>query len=556
MTASSASPTTVADLPPLPPLLLVVLARYWTPLMQWLEHRLVQRVLARCRAHPLVRLDSTADLTPVIHACAAFHHRHGPGAPPTYSVAILVRAELLRAWYGALSDRQLEHLLTTDLLARWFVGLALWTPAPDHTTLSRFHAWMTIHHPQTLFDQVLALLDRTDPEVAPIQVIDTFALATPATPVSPRRIIATLTGTLAQWWITTAPVALQAALPPLDLGPLLQPPRWRSAAGHARELVTMATTADQVITALTPHLSSLPAPLQPPAQHLLTRLQTVLHGECWVDPTTAQWAERPAGTKGTFRMASLRDPEATFRIHGPQQSTFGYNAAIMATPTRIRSMVAATGSTPDPDTLARALTQQIQRGDPAPSYLIADQAFGWGQPRTHALAVTNGITQVVAEVPTSGGHDHRRFGPADFRLRDQETCCICPAGVQTDRRYRAKTGDGVMFRFLSRHCRGCALWDACRDPRTNPRAHRTVFIATHYATLRMATAFNTSPEGQRLLANRWWIEPTIAWVVRYAGGRRSRRVGQAAAQYHLWQAGAVTNLRRWLRRMTTGHGQG
>ncbi|MBM7846761.1 hypothetical protein JOD20_005425 [Herpetosiphon giganteus] len=229
MTASSASPTTVADLPPLPPLLLVVLARYWTPLMQWLEHRLQQRLLARCRTHPLVRLAAVADLTPVIHACAAFHHRHGPGAPPTYSVAILVRAELLRAWYGAVSDRQLEHLLTTDLLARWFVGLALWTPAPDHTTLSRFHAWMTIHHPQTLFDQVLALLDRTDPEAAPIQVIDTFALATPATPVSPRRIIATLTGTLAQWWITTAPTALQAVLPPLDLGPLLHPPRWRSA---------------------------------------------------------------------------------------------------------------------------------------------------------------------------------------------------------------------------------------------------------------------------------------------------------------------------------------
>jgi hypothetical protein len=58
-----------------------------------------------------------------------------------------------------------------------------------------------------------------------------------------------------------------------------------------------------------------------------------------------------------------------------------------------------------------------------------------------------------------------------------------------------------------------------------------------------------TPEGQRLLGMRWRVEPTLAWLTRYQGCRRARRVGPAAAQVQRFQACAVRNLLTWLARV-------
>jgi hypothetical protein len=55
-----------------------------------------------------------------------------------------------------------------------------------------------------------------------------------------------------------------------------------------------------------------------------------------------------------------------------------------------------------------------------------------------------------------------------------------------------------------------------------------------------------------LLSQRWRVEPTIAWLTRYQGCRRARRVGQVAAQCQLFQACAVRNLLLWLSRLARG----
>ncbi|NJL71919.1 MAG: hypothetical protein HC888_10080, partial [Candidatus Competibacteraceae bacterium] len=119
------------------------------------------------------------------------------------------------------SDRDLEELLTTNLLVRWYVGLPLTHPGPDHSTLATFHAWMTIHAPDALFADVLAFLDRVDPEdpVATPQIVDTFAMASPAqaTP-SPAHLLRHLCLRLARCWLAYAPPALQSALPPTRPG--------------------------------------------------------------------------------------------------------------------------------------------------------------------------------------------------------------------------------------------------------------------------------------------------------------------------------------------------
>ncbi len=86
----------------------------------------------------------------------------------------------------------------------------------------------------------------------------------------------------------------------------------------------------------------------------------------------------------------------------------------------------------------------------------------------------------------------------------------------------------------------------------NRKGHRSVFISDYHVYLRAAEAFNHTPEGRALLASRWRVEPTVAWLVRYQGCRRARRGGTAAAQCQLYQACALRNLLLWLSRVRRG----
>jgi hypothetical protein len=157
----------------------------------------------------------------------------------------------------------------------------------------------------------------------------------------------------------------------------------------------------------------------------------------------------------------------------------------------------------------------------------------------------------------AGGADPTRFGPADFQVvhRDDGTPerCRCPAGQVTKTFHRSQAGDGVHARFtVKRHCADCALWQQCRPPDGKPTSHRTVFISDYHHHLRSAATCNASETGQTLLANRWRVEPVVSWLVHYQGCRRARRVGQAAAQFQLYQACAVRNLLLWRNRVQRG----
>jgi hypothetical protein len=231
----------------------------------------------------------------------------------------------------------------------------------------------------------------------------------------------------------------------------------------------------------------------------------------------------------------------------------GTNAVISTTASRIRACVALSGCTPDSAAPVVVLAQQQDAGLPLPPQLIMDQAGGWGKVRAGVDVCSNGQTTMVAWVPMSGGSDPKRFTVADFAVDAERTRCTCPNGVVSTRAYAHGDGDGISFRFLASQCRDCPLWFSCRDPDANPKGHRSVFISDYHSYLRAGAAFNHTPEGRALLASRWRVEPTVAWLVRYQGCRRARRVGQAAAQCQLYQACAVRNLLLWLSRVRRGH---
>lgn len=541
------------DLPAVPPLVQYLIGSFLAPILAWAEITFLRRVLHRCVDHPLVQIAQVYDPAAVVAACAGYYHPYGTkGARPTFSVELLVRAEIVRAWADSCSDRDLEWHLTTNLVVRWFVGLPLLTSAPDYTTLSRFHAWLAQHQPATLFADVLSFLDHHDPEDAATtaQIVDTFAVAAPAA-WAPRvaTLLLDLCADLITAWQHHAPPALHSALPPLDLGPIVHPARPRDARDRQALLVQAAGLAQRLLADLGAHMARLTPEQHAPIVRCTDAIAKVLADELQFD---ADGHPTERTQKGDYRIISATDIEASFRKHD-DDLTLGYNVAIATTATRIRAVVAVTGATPDNEAPIRLAQQQLAAQQRLPPYFIMDRAGGWGKCRARVDVITQGQTQMVAHIPPAGGADPNRFGPADFVVDAERTRCTCPNGVTSSRSYPREDSEGVAFRFLASQCRGCPLWQQCRGSASNPKGHRTVFVSDYHAYLRRAAEFNQCEAGQALLGQRWRVEPTVAWLTRYQGCRRARRVGQAAAQCQLFQACAVRNLLLWLSRIARGH---
>lgn len=540
-----------SDLPLLPPLALFLLGSFLQPILTWISAQLMHSVLARCATHPLVRIAQSYDPAAVVAACAAYYHSAGTkGVPPTFTVDQLVRAEIVRAWADSCGDPELEWLLATNLLVRWFVGLALLGPTPDHTTLSRFHAWLTIHAPDLLFCDVLAFLDQVEPEDAAStpQIVDTFAMASPAAPaLSVAGLLRHLTRRLSVAWMTQAPASLQHALPPLDFSGLVRtdaPPTPQQAQQRLQQAVSVARW---VADGLTQHLALLQEPLRTAISAQVQALRKIIADETSID-ADGLVQERPAHAKGAYRIASAVDLQATFRKHEPDPAVLGSNAVVSTTTTRVRAALILRGSTPDSQAPIAVVRQLQAWSAPLPALLIMDQAGGMGKTRADLEAVSGGQTSLIARIPPTAADGAGRLSATAFVLSADGQRLTCPNGRVSTRQYPHSRGEGVRFTFGSRQCQGCPLWDACRGPEGKPNVVRFVYVTPYHAYVRAAAQFNQTEVGKALLRSRWQVEPMIAWLIRYHGCRQARRCGLAAARCQLLQACAVRNLLLWLSR--------
>ena len=126
------------DLPAVPRWMQVWIVLFLGPILTWAETRIYRVVLTQAADHPLVQIGLHYDPSAVVAACAGFHAAaDGPGAPSTFTIEQLVRAEIVRAWAEACSDRDLESLLVTNLVVRWFVGRPRRVAAPHRQSAVR-----------------------------------------------------------------------------------------------------------------------------------------------------------------------------------------------------------------------------------------------------------------------------------------------------------------------------------------------------------------------------------------------------------------------------------
>lgn len=255
--------------------------------------------------------------------------------------------------------------------------------------------------------------------------------------------------------------------------------------------------------------------------------------------------ELPKKQKGSYRIASATDLDATFRVHG-EQVDFGYNVSVAATDTFIREIQADTGSQPDPVAIPDLLQAQQEHHGVLPPKLIYDQAAGTGKHHAEVAEVSGGQTQLVA--PLVPYHERsERFGPDDFALSPDGTTLTCPQGRESSTAYRSQSGGGRVFRFSAQQCRGCPLAQPCRGDEVPADHMRQVFVSDHRSVLAQARTYAQTEAYKEDLKARATIERIIANLVRYHGARYARRRGQRQCDFQVKMNAMAFNLRQWVR---------
>jgi len=257
--------------------------------------------------------------------------------------------------------------------------------------------------------------------------------------------------------------------------------------------------------------------------------------------------ELPKKQKGSYRIASATDIDATFRVHG-EKIDFGYNVSVAATDTFIREIQANTGSQPDPTAIPDLLKAQQEHHDLLPAKLIYDQAAGTGKHHADVAKASGGQTQLVA--PLVPYHERsERFGPDDFALSPDGAALTCPHGRVSLTAYRSQSGDGRVFRFSAKQCQACPLAQLCRGDEVAVDNMRQVFVSDHRSVLARARTYALTEAYKEDLKARATIERIIANLVRYHGARYARRRGQSQCDFQAKMNAMAFNIRQWMREL-------
>lgn len=543
----------------IPPSVQSVVEEYLVPLMHWFSDETYRRLLPHAQKHFLVRVGEQLDLSALEAACAKYHHAGGRGAPVVHPVSRLVRALLVKYLLN-LSLRELEDTIRCHLLVKRFVGYAAFESGPDHATLERFELWVIEHETRTFFDQVLKQIDKDFPdERDKAQTGDTFAMRTNAATETIIELIRHACQRVLKAWKVMDGAGLAAVQASLDreaiYGAKDEVKEYRlDQTQRGQRLQRTVAAARQCQTLARAQLAAHPT--WPEGQRVLMcrwleTLDKIVSDELAITANEAgemtSVEELPKNKKGSYRIASTTDPDATFRKHG-EKSDFGYNTSVAATDTFIREIRADTGSQPDAVAIPDLLSAQQTYHDLMPAKFIYDKAAGTGKHHAQVEKASEGRTQLVAPLMPYEQRSER-FAPDDFALSPDGQSLTCPRGRVSTTAYRSQSGEGRSFRFTPAQCKGCPLFAQCRGDEAPASHMRQVFISDHRSALAKARTYAQTPQFREDLKLRSTIERIIANLVRYHGARRGRRRGRVMCDYQAKMCATAFNLRQWIRRL-------
>ncbi len=142
------------------------------------------------------------------------------------------------------------------------------------------------------------------------------------------------------------------------------------------------------------------------------------------------------------------------------------------------------------------------------------------------------------------------FASAAFTLDPSATVLTCPAGQQSQARYRNEADTSWVFTFRRALCAACARQGEClaRLPKKHGRTVHKNDYEAEYAAAR-ALAQTAAYEAVRAVHRK--IERKLAEMVRYHGGRRARYRGRWRVQVQWLLTALVVNIKRMVRLLRT-----
>lgn len=558
----------------------IILLLYWSAIAEAFYATFFADLTERCRSHILVKLHKHLDFTPIEKACESYRHHKGAGNHPTYSISVLVRCLLVK-YLNDLSLRELEMLLYSDMLVRWFVGLSFRDGVPHYSTLARFELWVRDHQHRIYQDTVLKQIDEMFPQSRKLsQVADTYAmLADAAREDLVTRLRHTARCLLAE--VSNVPGFPMDSLAGFDWPSLFGLRTERP--GYLLDKKQRQQRTQEVVLAVQDLHQRFSVTLQTYSNqdYLDVRLWVnylgkILHDEVNILPEVDAdgWRvhlrtknERRNDPQTTCRIGSATDPEASFRMHGDtnEDVNLGYNIQVAATTDGfIRETKAYTGAISDQAGIAPLVADQKEHHGVCPPKLIYDQAAGCGKARADVDKASDGQTLLVSKLIAYAARSDR-FGPYDFTLSDDGNTLTCPFGKQSDTAYASGEGDGRVFRFFACQCwlngepptrmkdadlsLRCPLWEKCRDDRQGPGSMRQVFISDYRDYVLAAQIYNQTDAFAFDMKLRPQIERIIFELTNYNGARYCRRRGVINADWQARMCSVSYNLKLWMRKV-------
>lgn len=107
--------------------------------------------------HLLRRIDKYIDFSFIREKVRPYYSAHT--GRPSIDPVVLFKMILIGYLYGIRSERQLELEIKTNIAYRWFLGLKLTDPVPDHSTISfnRHKRFQKSEIFQEIFDEIVVL---------------------------------------------------------------------------------------------------------------------------------------------------------------------------------------------------------------------------------------------------------------------------------------------------------------------------------------------------------------------------------------------------------------
>ncbi len=527
-----------------------ILDKYLTPLLIWLSSLVYERLIPSNSDHLLIAVDKLVDFSTLEEACASYHKQNGNGRPVEHTVPNLLRAILLKYLYD-LSLRELEAKIQYDIAAKWFVGYPVFANAPDHSTLSRFETYLIFNHPRLFFDTVLEGIDAAFPdERNRPQIGDTFAMHANAASESLIKRLRHSAQELLLAYHETVPQAYEKLLSSIDMDALFgngdektecylsTEQRWE------RLLHAVAGVLDCLV-----FIKAAKTTIAPSVEQWIARLEKIL-----ADELRLEWDENgrlseisylSENKRGTYRICSATDPDATIRNHGPKKVDFGYNISVAATINFIREIQADTGSRPDAAPIPELIASQMENHDVCPDKFIYDQAAGYGKTVNQVEKATDGKTRLVAK-PMPSKRKKGRFSPDDFILSEDGFSLTCPNGRVSHRKYKSGSGDGHNFRYIAAQCQLCPLLMQCRGNDKQPTTKKDTFISDYRTEWNQLREYSKTEEFKLDMSLRPQIERIISGLVLHNGARRAHFRGSVKVDFQAKMNATAYNLKRWV----------